>query len=257
MKLIALTAILFMVTASNLFGQSVRVALVQSAFEWADVQANIDNFGQKVGSIEGCDVVILPELFTSGCDMSRRDKGVKDAEKSNVAAHYDDVVAAMKKWAQQSNAVIIGSTIFKENKLFFNRLIAAYPNGKVLHYDKHNCFKHGSFSPGGEHLVIDVKGHRFATYICYDLRFEEWSRNEGRYQSAIYVANWPSSRAEDWDRLLRERAIENEAYVVGVNCVGVDPAGIQYMGNSSVISPSGELMAACRGDEQEILIVEY
>ncbi|MFI3289092.1 MAG: nitrilase-related carbon-nitrogen hydrolase [Rikenellaceae bacterium] len=174
-----------------------------------------------------------------------------------VAARYEDVVSTMQYWAEQIDAVVIGSTIYKEGDLFYNRLLAVYPSGDYLHYDKHNCFKMGSFSPGTDHLVINVGQHRFATYICYDLRFAQWSKNNDRYDSAIYIANWPTSRAEDWSTLLQERAIENRAHVIGVNCVGTDPSGVQFMGGSRVIAPDGMSLSICKNDEEEILIVEY
>lgn len=240
--------------------QSIRVALVQSGFEWGDTEANILAFGAKVdsiGSSERCDLIILPELFTSGCDMQRRDRALKVAQKERVAAIYLDIIETMRGWALSSGAVIVGSTIYSEGGLFYNRLLAVYPDGHYLHYDKHNCFKMSSFSPGEEHLVIDVKGHRLATYICYDLQFSEWSRNDGRYDSAIYIANWPTSRADSWDSLLRERAVENGAYVIGVNCVGVDLGGVSYMGNSSLYSPQGECIARCKSGGEEVLVVSY
>ena len=83
---------------------------------------------------------------------------------------------------------------YKEEGKYYNRLLAVYPDGKYEYYDKHNCFKKGSFSPGDRHLTLEWKGIRFSTYICYDLRFPEWSRNQGEYDVAIYIANWPEFR---------------------------------------------------------------
>ncbi len=257
MKRILLITIFFATIATRAWAEGGRIALIQSTFVWGDVQANIDLFETKITSIEGCDMVILPELFSSGCDMQKRDKEIKERAKREVASKYADIVATMQRWARQIDAVVVGSTIYEEGGLFYNRLIAAYPSGEYLHYDKHNCFKMGSFSPGEDHLVIEVGGVRFATYICYDLRFPEWSRNDGRYDCAIYIANWPSSRADDWSMLLRERAVENRAYVIGVNCVGEDLGGVLFMGDSSFIAPDGSTVAACRSDEEQILIVEY
>ncbi len=239
------------------YSQELNIALVQSAFAWGDMEKNLSNFEAKITKIEGSDMIILPELFPSGCDMQKGDKEVKRAEKVAIASQYEQIVKQMQRWANRSGAVIVGSTTYQEEDHFYNRLLAVYPTGEYLHYDKHNCFKMGSYTAGDEHLVIDVKGHRFATYICYDLRFPEWSRNNGRYDSAIYIANWPESRADDWDRLLSERASENNAHVIGVNCVGTDPGGTNFMGNSALYAPSGEVVAACESNKEEILIVRY
>ncbi len=234
-----------------------RIAIVQMGFEWGDTERNIEAVEHKIESIEGCDMILLPELFISGCDMRKRDKAEKEAEKIAIAKEYPETVKTMQQWAKQSGAVIVGSTIYQQGDMFYNRLIAAYPSGETNYYDKHNCFKMGSFSPGEEHLVIEVNSHRFATYICYDLRFSDWSQNQGRYDSAIYIANWPESRGEDWSKLLRERAIENKAHVIGVNCVGEDLGGTNFMGDSSLYNTKGELVAKCESNKEQILIVEY
>ncbi len=240
--------------SSPLSAKENRVALVQSSFAWGDYATNIAAFDSKISQIEGCDLIILPELFTSGCDMQKGDKEVKDLAKREIASKYEDVIQKMQEWAKRSGSVIIGSTIYQENDLFYNRLLAVYPSSQYFYYDKHNCYKKGSFSPGADHLVIEVNNHRYATYICYDLRFGEWSRNDGRYDTAIYIANWPESRSEDWDRLLSERAAENRANVIGVNCVGQDPGGINFLGQSSIYASDGTLKARCKDNQEEILI---
>ena len=104
-------------------------------------------------------------------------------------------------------------------------------------------------------MILSYKGWRLATFICYDLRFPEWSRNDGAYDAALYIANWPESRHEDWERLLRERAMENAAWVVGVNCAGSDPAGLIYRGGSRLVSPSGEVVGRCPDHQEAIRIV--
>ena len=95
-----------------------------------------------------------------------------------------------------------------------------------------------------------------ATYICYDLRFPDWSRNEDRYDTAIYIANWPESRRDDWNRLLRERAIENQANIIAVNCAGTDLGGIIYAGDSYLLSPEGKIVGECEAYKDDILIVD-
>ncbi|MFR9650807.1 MAG: nitrilase-related carbon-nitrogen hydrolase [Rikenellaceae bacterium] len=252
----SLLALSLILSAHVALSQPIRVALVQSELSWGNIDKNISTFEAKIEQIDSCDLIILPELFTSGCDMGKRSKELKDGDKRRIAAEYHMVVKRMQMWAKESGAVVVGSTIYEYLGRFYNRLLAVYPTGEYIHYDKHNCFKMGSFTPGEDHVVIDVKGFRFATYICYDLRFSEWARNDGRYDGAIYIANWTSSKAEDWSALLSERAEENNAYVIGVNCVGIDNGGINYMGDSSIYAPSGKLIDRCATDEEAILIVQ-
>ena len=146
---------------------SVKVALVQAHLIWGDVKSNLWAFDKRVPLCKGADVIVFPELFTSGCEMKKRDKEEAVRSKDEVASYYPIVIKRMKKWARRSGALVIGSTIYKENGKYYNRLLAVYPDGKYEYYDKHNCFKKGSFSPGDRHLTLEWKGIRFSTYICW------------------------------------------------------------------------------------------
>ncbi len=228
--------------------QTLKVALVQSRLAWGDVDANLAAFDKRVEACEACDLIVFPELFVSGCEMRK-------AEKKNglsVACRFEEVEAALRNWAVRKRAVVIGSTVYAREGKFYNRLIAAFPDSTVQYYDKHNCFKKGFFSPGTKALIFEYKGVRLAAYICYDLRFPEWSRNNGRYDAAIYIANWPASRREDWNRLLKERAMENRSYIVAVNCAGNDPYGLFYAGDSQLLDPEGKVMVRCRKGKDEV-----
>lgn len=233
-------------------GQScLRVALIQAHLQWGDMDGNLKSFGERVEKCDGVDLIVFPELFASGCEM-KKGNGDKKAE---IAARYENIRGKLGEWAAKKKAVVMGSTIYAENGLYFNRLIVAFPDGKYLYYDKHNCFKKGAFSPGENQLFIEYKGFKIATYICYDLRFPEWSRNSVGYDVAVYVANWPASRREDWQRLLQERAQENKAYVIGVNCAGNDPNGLYYAGDSGVVDPDGKWISRCEEGKDQIEIV--
>lgn len=238
--------------------EHVKAALVQTSIKWGNVSANLRHFGRMTKQCRkaGADIIVFPELFTSGCEMKKNNSADKNAAKDKTAAEYGRIVKKMLKWANQSDALIIGSTIYKENGKYYNRLIAAYPDNRYETYDKHNCFKKGSFSPGNSRLILQWKGMRLATFICYDLRFPEWSRNENDYDIAIYIANWPESRHSDWERLLKERAMENKAFIIAVNCCGTDLAGIKYKGGSRLLEPSGKTAALSTDYREEITICD-
>lgn len=230
-----------------------RMALVQAHLAWGDVEKNLSAFGERVDRCTDCDVIVFPELFVSGCEMKKKPAAVAVASKDEVAASYAAVRAAMLEWAARTGALVIGSTVYQEEGKYYNRLLAAYPDGTCLHYDKHNCFKKGSFSAGKERLVLHWKGWRLATFICYDLRFSDWSRNDGTYDMALYIANWPETRRDDWNRLLKERAVENRAWVAAVNCAGTDPTGLVYRGESCLLTPTGDVAARSRDYADEIV----
>ncbi|MEG0795181.1 MAG: amidohydrolase [Odoribacter sp.] len=237
-----------------------KVALVQSTLVWGDVEKNLEHFDRELSRIEGCGVIVLPEMFTSGSRMVKVSKEVAEAEKCRVAAQYTAVREKMTEWAVRQGALVVGSTVYEEAGRYYNRLLAVFPDGGCQCYDKRHCFRMGGenehFTAGTRQLVFDYEGVRMAVFICYDLRFPVWCRNTERYDLAVYVANWPEARREVWKVLLRARAIENQAFVVGVNCVGEDVNGICYAGDSLVADARGNVVAKAQAFQEETLVVE-
>jgi predicted amidohydrolase len=125
--------------------------------------------------------------------------------------------------------------------------------GPKATYAKRHLFSFGgetaSYRPGGENRIVEIAGMRFGLAICYDLRFAYhfWEQALS-CDGYIIIANWPGGRREHWISLLRARAIENQAYVVGVNRVGADPS-LTYTGDSSVYGPFGECLLTCESQE--------
>lgn len=215
---------------------NLKVTIIQTELFWEEVDKNLSMFSQKIAQInEQTDLIILPEMFTTGFSM--------ESEKLSETME-GKTVAWMKEAAKTADAVITGSLIIEENGKYYNRLIWAQPDGKIFTYDKRHLFRMANenehFSAGLRRLIIDYKGWKICPLICYDLRFPVWSRNQKQeYDCLIYVANWPEARKEPWTKLLQARAIENQVYVVGVNRVGIDGKGISYTGNSALINPKG------------------
>lgn len=214
-----------------------RITIVQSDLLWEDIQGNLKMFDNKLKSVENTDLIILPEMFTTGFSMN----AVLLAE-----TMWGPSMLWMKKIATQKKTAITGSLIIKEGDQFFNRLIWIFPDGKFTYYDKKHLFtmakEDNTFSSGRSKTVINYLGWKICPFICYDLRFPVWSRNKDDYDIALYVANWPDKRSYHWKSLLIARAIENQCYILAVNRVGNDGNGLFYSGYSSVIDPSGEIM---------------
>ena len=162
----------------------------------------------------------------------------------------------MKKQAALYNAVVMGSIIIKEGEHYFNRLIVADGQRVITHYDKKHLFRMGNepnhYSNGNKQVIFEHCGFRIMPLICYDLRFPVWARNtkELNYDLQVYVANWPAVRSYPWSQLLKARAIENQAYVMGVNRVGVDGNGIDHSGNSSLIDFLGKEISNIQPNEE-------
>ena len=133
------------------------------------------------------------------------------------------------------------------------------PDGKVTHYDKRHLFSYSGedkhYEAGKERVIVEFRGVRFFLQVCYDLRFPVFGRNCDDYDVAIYVANWPDKRRMAWDILLRARAIENQAVVIGVNRVGTDPM-CNYDGGTVAIDFFGFVAAACADNTEEVVTYE-
>jgi len=174
-------------------------------------------------------------------------------------------VAWMKRVSRENGIILTGSLIIEEEGKYFNRLIWMLPNGQMGHYDKRHRFAYAGedqhYTAGDKRLIASVKGWKINLQVCYDLRFPVWARNRvikdvsnPEYDVLIYVANWPERRSHAWKTLLCARAIENQAYVVGVNRVGSDGNNIYHSGNSLVINPLGEVLYH-KSDEEDIATI--
>lgn len=223
-----------------------EVALVQADLVWQDAAANRERLAGLMDRQPGCDLYVLPETFTTGF---LGDAGLA-AETMEGAT-----MAWLAEQARTRNAAVCGSVVIAdEHDRRRNRLLFAHPGGKIDHYDKRHRFGYGGeseqYAAGESHAVVEYRGWRMDLQICYDLRFPEWCRNLRDFDIQIFVANWPAPRVDHWRTLLKARAIENQAYVIGVNRVGRDGNEIAYPGRSVARDPNGAVLAelgACEG----------
>tara|TARA_B100000795_G_C22806541_1_gene445286 strand:+ start:11638 stop:12402 length:765 start_codon:yes stop_codon:yes gene_type:complete len=217
--------------------KNINISIIQTELAWEDKPTNLNHFETCLQQVpEDSRLVILPEMFTTGFSMNPK----KLAEKMS-----GESVEWMRKQAISLNKTIVGSVIIEENKQYYNRLIWMKPDGKFQYYNKHHCFRyadeHLHYTGGDKELIVELEGWQFACYICYDLRFPVWSRNTNlKYDVALYIANWPAKRSEHWKTLLKARAIENQAYTIGVNRIGNDGKGFGHSGDSIVLNGQGE-----------------
>lgn len=224
-----------------------RVALVQTALIWEDPPANHDALAAKLAPLAGeVDLVVLPEMFPTGFTM--RPEGLAQPA-DGPSAHW------LREQARVLDAAVTGSIATRDGDRAVNRLLFATPDGDVRHYDKRHLFRmggeHEHYHAGRDGLIVEWRGFRIAPLVCYDLRFPVFSRRRRGYDYdlLIYVANWPSPRRDPWRALLVARAIENQAFVLGVNRVGRDGQDLDYAGDSLAIDPRGRILAdAADGD---------
>ena len=228
-----------------------KIALIQANLVWENPNQNRINFSQKIGSIsEAIDLIILPEMFTSGFTMNAE----------TIAETMDGkTITWLKKIAQEKDVAISGSMVIKENKIYFNRCFFMEPDGTISTYDKRHTFtlagEHKVYKAGKTKTIINFKGWKICPLVCYDLRFPVWARNSENYDLLLFVANWPKVRINAWDALLKARAIENMSYCIGVNRVGQDGNNYDYPGHSAAYDVLGHRMDAIPEDKEAIEIV--
>lgn len=219
-----------MITADSL-----RLTIVQPKLIWDDISGNLERLEQLLLNTSATDLIILPEMFSTGFSMNTALAQSMDGEAVNW----------MRKIAQEKRCVVTGSLMVETDGKFFNRLIWMRPNGGFELYDKRHLFSLSKepslFTRGKAQLLVEVNGWKVLPVVCYDLRFPVWCRNTMGYDLMICVANWPNQRSFAWKNLLYARAIENQAYVVGVNVVG-EGNGTYYSGNSAIIDPFGHTL---------------
>ncbi len=209
-----------------------KITLIQDTIHWADKTANLQRTEKQLAELAGkTNLVVLPEMFTTGFCTDQLEL---------AETMEGETVRNLQKWAQTYNLAITGSFIANENDKIFNRGFFVFPDGKIETADKRHLFSIGGedlyFSTGAKKLIINYCGFNIRLLVCYDVRFPVWARNvNNEYDLLIYVANFPKSRINNWDILLQARAVENQAYVCGVNCVGTDGLGIDYNGHSTLL----------------------
>ncbi|MFY0654276.1 MAG: amidohydrolase [Cyclobacteriaceae bacterium] len=223
--------------------QDLKVTLLQADLHWEQPAANMAMLEEMIWSeVSETDVIILPEMFTTGFSMNA--KALAEPPRTNTYRW-------MRQVAREKKALILGSFITRDEGKYYNRMHAVFPNGTVQYYDKRHLFtlanEQSSYSAGNKRLIVEWKGWKICPLVCYDLRFPVYSRNgfnqESRnfeYDVLVYSANWPESRVQAWDALVKARAIENQSYVIAVNRVGRDGNGHAYNGHSGVYDYLGE-----------------
>ena len=199
---------------------------------WKNKDQNFRNIEKEFSNIEA-DLFLLPEMFSTGFCM----------EANEVADRNLETLSWMKSFAKSRNTAVAGSVSVEENGKFYNRFYFVFPDGNFEYYDKRHLFSYSGedkiYTAGTERKVIEYKGFRILLQVCFDLRFPIFSRNQDDYDAILYVANWPKSRVDAWKSLLKARSIENQAFLFGLNRIGIDGYNLDYKESSLVYFPDG------------------
>lgn len=232
--------------------QDLIITLVQANQFWEDKAINLQHYEDLLSTTHKSDVILLPEMFHTGFTMNASDLAETSVQSTGLAW--------LKTQALQREAAIYTSLIMEEGGCYFNQGVFVEPNGAVTTYNKQKLFALASeddtYTSGKHSVIVEYKGWKIKLLICYDLRFPEIARNRiaanqlPEYDVLLYVANWPMRRSVHWKSLLQARAIENQCFVAGVNRVGTDGKGLEYSGDSMLVTPLGEIVSCDPGKEQ-------
>jgi predicted amidohydrolase len=229
-----------------------NIIALQTDIVWEDKPANFDNVRRLIEAAAPAPgtLVVLPEMFATGFSL-------------NVAAiaespdHETDCFLAHTAREFKIH-LLAGLVTMDEDGKGRNQAVLFDPDGtEKLCYTKIHPFSYAGetdhFVAGSEILLFEWAGFKVCPFICYDLRFPEIFRQAvcRGVNLFVVIANWPKRRKHHWEILLQARAIENQAYVVGVNRTGADPK-VSYHGHSQIIDPQGRILA--RAAEEETVV---
>jgi predicted amidohydrolase len=230
----------------------VRIAAVQHDIVWENRDATFERLAPQVSQAvgAGAELVLLTETFSTGFSMT---PGIGEPEGGPSSQFLLTQAAEHGVWVAGTCPEIAPG-----EDLPYNSFVLAGPDGTVHRYRKLHPFTHAGeherFRAGDKPVTVEVGGLRITPFICYDLRFADvfW---RAAPDTDVYLvpANWPSPRRHHWQTLLQARAIENQAYVVGCNRVGVAGDGTPHVGDSRIVSPMGELLATAAEVETIVL----
>lgn len=231
---------------------SLQIAAIQFDIKWESKHENLRIIEKYLSKISETDIVLLPEMFTTGFTMQAQ----KFSENME-----GETIKWMELWSKKLGSAIGGSIIVSEGSEIYNRFVFVTPEKEIFFYDKRYTFtlahENMYYTKGSNLGIFEYKGWKICSRICYDLRFPVWSRNKYNYDLLIYVANWPKKRIKAWDTLLRARAIENMSYCLGVNRVGNDGNKKSYPGHTTFFNYLGDKVASSIEDKNNIISFNF
>lgn len=231
----------------------IKIALVQTQIAWEDKERNYGTAAERMreAADRGVEAVFFPEMsftgFSMNTDVTKESDGQTIRHMSGLARRHH--VSVGFGWVKDCTGT---------GGKCENHYTVVDSAGDVLSdYAKLHPFSYSGedlrFQGGSALAHFSLNGIPCSNFICYDLRFPEiFQAASGRAHVIVMPANWPARRREHWKTLLRARAIENQVYILAVNCVG-ETGGVTYTGDSCVIAPDGEVKAGLSGTEGMIM----
>lgn len=220
-----------------------RIALTQMDIVWEDKNANKCVCERLVREAHqnGADIIIFPEMTLTGFTMNTDYAGESDIE-------HGDTVSFFKEISKKCKIAVVFGMVHNKNNVLYNKSIMLDGNDVIFDYTKVHPFSYDGeaefYGKGNDIVSAAYKTVHIGCFICYDLRFPEVFQISSKKNEVIIVlANWPKERVDHWSTLLKARAIENQAFILGVNRTG-EGNGQNYVHSSAAYNPYGEKITA-------------
>jgi predicted amidohydrolase len=233
-----------------------RIAALQHDIAWNDRDANFEHLAPMIRGAAGAgaQLVLCTETFSTGFAVDVPELG--EPEGGPSSAFLADQAREHGVWVGGSCPEVPPDAPDDDPRPY-NSFVLAGPDGTIHRYRKVHPFTFAGeekwFRAGDQLVTVDIEGLRVSLFVCYDLRFaDEFWQLAPDTDVYLVPANWPAKRRLHWQSLLQARAIENQAYVVGVNRVG-DGGGLAYSGDSRIVDPLGELLVTAAETETILL----
>ncbi len=230
-----------------------KIVLCQNEIVWEDKKANIERAEQfiKNAAAQNADIIFFPEMSFTGFSLE-----IENTKECGESAEIIKDFAAL-----YNIAVGFGWTRACENKAENVYSVIGSKGEELLNYVKIHPFSYSgedkSFKSGNKLACFNYKGFNIGVLICYDLRFPEIFQALSAKADLIAVpACWPEKRSSHWKALLKARAIENQCYIAGINCVG-NIGGLYYSGDSRIINPDGAVLDSISNEEKTLIAEIY
>ena len=241
--------------------ENINIASLQMDIKWGDIKENLISIDSYFETSPHADIYLLPETFATGF-VTNIDILTEVAAQRNV----EKIMDALKRWSATKKAWV-GGTVFVPNEdRYRNRFFMIGPTGETISYDKRHLFgiagELDSFDGGVSRVIIKIKGWSLLLAVCYDLRFPVWLRQQPikgkhEYDGILVPANWPESRQNAWETLIKARAIENQCYVTGVNRIGIDGFESNHIGGSLTIGPKGDTLSEAKHSKPGWIVTTF
>ncbi len=236
---------------------AITVAGIQHDIVWGDREANFARLAPRIAEAAeaGAGLALLAETFSTGFGFHV--PGFETEPEDGPSATFLTEQAALHGIWVGGTCPEVRADNDADDARPSNSFVLAGPDGTMHRYRKVHPFTHSGeqhhVRAGTDLITVEMAGLRVSMFVCYDLRFaDEFWQLANDTDLFLVPANWPAKRREHWMTLLRARAIENQAYVMGVNRVGADGTGLEHCGDSLIIDPFGEVLAEAGDGERTI-----